>query len=123
MTELSARSAEAPHLCLSHQWNLQIGGPVFSLVKSTTVHMFTPIKKHIVVDINEVVVDIGLSFDKTKQRKGFSCDVLHDIDFPCVEAMAWKSVRDIGKSLMQGSHLIRFICNVVQIVRTFCDWV
>src|SRR5213082_310733 len=46
-------------LLLSHQRNLQIGGPVFRLVKSTTVNVFAPIKKHVVVDVNEVVVDIG----------------------------------------------------------------
>src|SRR5437588_11686817 len=108
-------------LLLSHQWNLQIGGPVFRLVKSTTVHVFAPIKKHAVVDIDEVVVDIGLSLDKAKQRKGFSCDVLHDIDFPRVEASTWKSVRDSGKALMQWSHLIRFIGNVIKVVRALCN--
>src|SRR5947208_4778986 len=94
-------------LLLSHQRDLQIGGPVFRLIKSTTVNVLTSIEKHVVVDIDEVVVDIGLSFDQAKQRKGFSCDVLHDIDFPPVEAICWKSVGDIGKSLMQWSHLIR----------------
>src|SRR2546421_1785980 len=83
-------------LFLSHQRNLQIGGPVFRLVKSTTVNVFAPIKKHVVVDVNEVVVDIGLSFDQTKQRKAFSSQVLHDIDLPRVEASTWKSVRDSG---------------------------
>src|SRR5437588_2912137 len=73
-------------LLLSHQRNLQIGGPVFRLVKSTTVNVFAPIKKHVVVDVNEVVVDIGLSFDQAKQRKAFSSQVLHDIDLPRVEA-------------------------------------
>src|SRR5437879_2105567 len=101
MVEFSTGSAEEPHLFLSHQRDLQIGGPVFRLIKSPTVHVFTPIKKHVVVDINEVVVDIGLSFHKAKQRKGFSCDVLHDIDLPLIETIAWKSVRDIGKALMQ----------------------
>src|SRR5713101_7172332 len=96
-------------LLLSHQRDLQIGGPVFRLVKSATVHVFTPIEKHVVVDVNEVVVDIGLSFDQTKQRKSFSSDVLHDIDFPRVEAICWKFVGDSGKSLMQWGHLIRFI--------------
>ena len=105
------------HLLLSHQRNLQIGRPVFRLVKRTTVNVFTAIKKHVVVDIDEVIVDIGLSFDQTKQRKGFSSDVLHDIDFPRAQASAWKSVRDIGKALMQGSYLIRFIGNVVQVIR------
>src|SRR5437660_1825070 len=71
-------------LLLSHQRDLQIGGPVFRLVKRTTVNVLTPIKQHAVVDVNEVVVDIRLSFHKTKQRKGFPCDVLHDIDFPRV---------------------------------------
>src|SRR3984893_2945599 len=108
-------------LLLSHQRDLQIGGPVFRLIKSTTVHVFTPIEKHVVVEIDEVVVDIGLSFDQAKQRKSFSSDVLHDIDFPRVEASARKSVRDSGKSLMQGSHLIRFIGNVVQVVRAWCN--
>src|ERR1700687_3727204 len=108
-------------LLLSHQWNLQIGWPVFRLVKSTTVNVFTPIKKHVVVDVNEVIVDIGLSFDKTKQRKGFSCNVLHDIDLPRFETSAWKSVRDSSKSLMQWGHLIRFIGNVVQVVRAWCN--
>src|ERR1700719_2760716 len=93
-------------LLLSHQRNLQIGWPVFRLVKSAAVHVFTAIKKHAVVDVNEVIVDIGLSFDQTKQRKGFSCDVLHDIDLPRVETSAWKSVRGSGKSLMQWGHLI-----------------
>src|SRR5260370_151512 len=60
MADLSAGSAEEPHLCLSHQRNLQIGEPVFRLVKSTTVNVFTPIKKHVVVNVNEVVVDIRL---------------------------------------------------------------
>src|SRR5713101_8882361 len=106
-------------LLLSHQRDLQIGGPVFRLVKSATVHVLTPIEKHVIVDIDEVVVDIGLALDQTKQRKGFPFEVLHDIDFPRVETSAWKSVHDIGKALMQGSHLIRFICNVVQIVRAF----
>src|SRR5216684_2608626 len=108
-------------LLLSHQRDLQIGRPVFRLVKSTTVNVFTPIKKHVVVNINEVIVDINLSFDKTKQRKGFSCDVLHDIDFPLVETSAWKFVRDIGKSLMQWGHLIRFIGNVVKVVSALCN--
>src|SRR5712692_3553401 len=110
-------------LLLSHQRNLQIGWPVFRLVKRTTVNVFTPIKKHAVVDVNEVIVDIRLSFDKTKQRKGFSFYVLHDIDFPRVETIAWKSVRDSGKSLMEWGHLIRFICNVVKVVRALCNWV
>src|SRR5437899_11291898 len=86
-------------LLLSHQRDLQIGRPVFRLVKSATVNVFAPIEKHVVVDIDEVVVDIRLSFDQTKQLKSFSSDVLHDIDFPRVEASAWKSVRDVGKSL------------------------
>src|SRR5713101_3882833 len=106
-------------LLLSHQRDLQIGGPVFRLVKSTTVHVLTPIEKHVVVDIDEVIVDIGLSFEQTKQRKGFSSDVLHDINFPRAQASAWKSVRDIGKALMQGSYLIRFIGNVVQVIRAW----
>src|SRR5713101_7353293 len=116
---VGTRSRSSVLLLLSHQRDLQIGGPVFRLVKSTTVHVFTPIEKHVVVDIDEVVVDIGLALDKTKQRKGFPFEVLHDIDFPRVETITWKSVHDIGKALMQGSHLIRFICNVVQIVRAF----
>src|SRR5229473_5363321 len=62
-------------LWLSHQRDLQIGGPVFRPVKRTTIHVFTPIKQHAVVDVNEVVVDIGLSFDQAKQRKGFSFQV------------------------------------------------
>src|SRR6266704_763550 len=66
-------------LWLSHQRDLQIGGPVFRLIKSATVHVFTPIEKHVVVDIDEVVVDIGLSFDQTKQQKAFSFEVLHDM--------------------------------------------
>src|SRR5437588_11175015 len=55
-----SRNAALP-LLLSHQRNLQIRGPVFRLVKRTTVHVFTPIKKHVVVDIDEVIVDIRLS--------------------------------------------------------------
>src|SRR3989442_14837886 len=110
-------------LVLSHQRDLQIGGPVFRLVKSATVNVFTSIEKHVVVDIDEVVVDIGLSFDQTKQRKGFPFEVLHDMDFPYAQASAWKSVRNIGKALLQWGHLIRFISNVVQIVRAFCNWV
>src|SRR5713101_1705594 len=58
-------------LLLSHQRDLQIGRPVFRLVKSTTVNVFAPIKKHAVVDVNEVIVHIGLALDQTKQRKGF----------------------------------------------------
>src|SRR5437899_7091825 len=81
-------------LLLSHQRDLQIGRPVFRLVKSTPVHVFTPIEKHVVVDIDEVVVDIGLALDQPKQRKGFPSDVLHDIDFPRPQTSAWKSVRD-----------------------------
>src|SRR5689334_13704677 len=73
-------------LLLSHYRDLQIGGSVFRLVKSTTVHVLTPIEKHVVVDIDEVIVNIGLSFDQTKQRKGFSSDVLYDIDFPRAQA-------------------------------------
>src|SRR5260370_1634894 len=109
------------HLFLSHQRNLQICWPVFRLVKRTTINVFAPIKKHVVVDVNEVIVDIRWSFYKTKQRKGFSFYVLHDIDFPRVETIAWKFVRDSGKSLMEWGHLIRFICNVVQVVRAFCN--
>src|SRR5438874_11736877 len=108
-------------LLLSHQRDLQIGGPVFRLVKSTTVHVFAPIKKHAVVDVDEVIVHVRLSLDQAKQRKGFSCDVLHDIDLPLVETICWKFVGNIGKSLMQCSHLIRFISDVVQVVRALCN--
>src|SRR2546425_11864295 len=87
-------------LLLSHQRDLQIGGPVFRLIKCAPVHVLTPIEKHVVVDIDEVVVNIGLALDQAKQRKGFSFEVLHDIDFPRVETLAWKSVRDSGKALM-----------------------
>src|SRR6266853_5005406 len=102
------RQNRQTHLFLSHQRDLQIGWPVFRLVKRTTVHVFTPIKKHVVVDVNEVIIHIHLSLDKTKQRKGFSFYVLHDIDLPRVETSAWKCVRDSGKSLMEWGHLIRF---------------
>src|SRR5437667_3428026 len=47
-----SRNAALP-LLLSHQRDLQIGGPVFRLVKSATVHVLTPIEKHVVVDIRE----------------------------------------------------------------------
>src|SRR5438034_7710537 len=33
----------------------KIGWPVFRFVKRTTVNIFTPIKKHVVVHINEVI--------------------------------------------------------------------
>jgi len=42
-------------LFLSHQRDLQIGWPILRLVKSTTVNVFTPIKKHVVVDINTIL--------------------------------------------------------------------
>src|SRR5712691_7425476 len=121
MVEFSTSSAEEPHSLLSHQRNLQIGWPVFRLVKSTTVNVFAPIKKHAVVDVNEVVVDIRLSFYKTKQRKGLSHYVLHDIDLPRVETICWKFVGNSGKSLMEWCHFICFICNVVKVVRALCN--
>src|SRR5258708_2676863 len=108
-------------LWLSYQRDLQIGWPVFRLVKSATVDVFAAMKKHAVLDIDEVIVDICLPFGKTKQRKGFPSYILRDVDIPRVETMAWKGVCDMCKSLMQRGHLIGFICNIVQVVCTFCN--
>jgi hypothetical protein len=47
-----------PHVLLSHQRELQIGGPVLRLVKRTIVNVFTSMKQHVVVEINEVIVGI-----------------------------------------------------------------
>src|SRR5690349_20492925 len=101
LTSLSLHRRQVPGTCeeteqtelllLSHQRDFQIGRPVFRLVKTATVHVLTPIEKHVVVEIDEVVVDIGLSIDQTKHRKGFPFEVLHDVDFPRAQTVAWKS--------------------------------
>src|SRR5258707_12713947 len=87
-------------LLLSHQRDLQIGRSVFRLIKSATVHVLTPVKQHVVVNVDEVLADVGLPFDQAEQWKGFSYEVLRDIDFPRAQPLCGKFVRDSGKALM-----------------------
>ena len=52
-------------LVLSYQRDLQIGGPVFRLVKRAAVNILTPIEQHVVVDVDQVVVDISVFVEQS----------------------------------------------------------
>ena len=52
-------------LVLSYQRDLQIGGPVFRLVKRAAVNILTPIEQHVVVDGDQVVVDISVFVEQS----------------------------------------------------------
>jgi hypothetical protein len=50
---------------LSYQRNLQIGWPVFELVKRTAIHVLTPIELQVVGEVDQVVVDISVFVEQS----------------------------------------------------------
>jgi len=52
-------------LLLSYQRNLQIGWPVFELVKRTAIHVLTPIELQVVGEVDQVVVDISVFVEQS----------------------------------------------------------
>jgi hypothetical protein len=61
---------------LPDEGDLQVRGSVGRFVKRAAIDIFATVEKHVLIDIDQVVVDIDLWVGEAKRQKGLSFQIL-----------------------------------------------